>query len=112
MTHLRSGRLTRRLAAGAVALALIGCSREEAPTPPGEPSGDLVVLAAASLTDAFEGLAADLKEEHPRLRVQMSFAGSSTLAAQIAEGAPGDVFAAADEATMRRLAGDGDVEGE
>ncbi|RLV56965.1 molybdate ABC transporter substrate-binding protein [Aeromicrobium phragmitis] len=60
----------------------------------------LTVFAAASLTDVFEDIAADFEAEHPGVDVQLSFAGSSDLAQQIVEGAPADVFAAADERTM------------
>lgn len=63
----------------------------------------LVVLAAASLTEALRDAAAAFEAGHPGLTVQASFAGSPTLAHQIEEGAPADVFAAADEATMQRL---------
>jgi molybdate transport system substrate-binding protein len=74
-------------------------------------SSTLVVLAAASLTEALRDAAAAFEAGHPGLTVQASFAGSPTLAHQIEEGAPADVFAAADEATMQRLVDGGLIDG-
>ena len=80
------------------ALALAACS---APT---EPQETLHVGAAASLHTAFEEIAADYEAEHPEVTVELQFAGSSDLAAQINGGADIDVFASADEATMDKVA--------
>jgi molybdate transport system substrate-binding protein len=64
---------------------------------------ELTVFAAASLTDAMKDVSTLwTKAGHPPLR--MSFAASSTLARQIAEGAPVNVFASADEKWMDYLA--------
>ncbi|MEV2275430.1 molybdate ABC transporter substrate-binding protein [Nocardiopsis sp. NPDC049922] len=63
-------------------------------------SGTLTVLAAASLTDVFTDLAEEFEARNPDADVELSFAGSSALAAQINSGAPADVFAAADTDTM------------
>ncbi len=62
--------------------------------------GEVVVFAASSLTDAFKEAAAVFREMHPGARVSLSFASSASLAAQINEGAPADVFASADGAQM------------
>ncbi len=63
----------------------------------------LTVFAAASLTDAMKDVSALwTKAGHPPLR--MSFASSSTLARQIEQGAPANVFASADEKWMDYLA--------
>lgn len=62
---------------------------------------ELVVFAAASLTDAFTELGEELEARNPGTEVTFSFAASSALARQLAEGAPADVFAAADSVTMR-----------
>ena len=64
-------------------------------------SRPLTVFAAASLTDAFTEIAADFEAAHPGLTVSLNFAGSSTLAAQIVEGAPADVFASANPRQMQ-----------
>jgi molybdate transport system substrate-binding protein len=61
----------------------------------------LDVLAAASLTGAFERLEAEFEEAHPEVDVRMSVGSSATLAQQVVEGAPADVLATADERTMQ-----------
>lgn len=63
-------------------------------------AGELVVLAASSLTEPFAALGREFEARHPAVDVTFSFAGSSDLARQINEGAPADVFAAADEQSM------------
>jgi molybdate transport system substrate-binding protein len=75
-----------------------------------ELSGDLTVFAAASLTDAFEELAAAFEEGHPDLSVALNLASSSTLATQIIEGAPADVFASANQTQMDVVDDEGLVE--
>ena len=67
----------------------------------------LTVYAAASLTSTFEEIAADFEAAHDGVSVELSFAGSSDLVAQIQQGAPADVFASADTANMDKLAADG-----
>ncbi|MCK6067378.1 MULTISPECIES: molybdate ABC transporter substrate-binding protein [Microbacterium] len=62
------------------------------------------VYAAASLAAAFDRIAEEFAQAHPDVGVSVVSDGSTTLARQIAEGAPADVFAAADEAALR-LAG-------
>lgn len=71
-----------------------------------ELSGELNVFAAASLTDVFENLASEFEAQHPEVDVVLNFAGSSELAVQINSGAPADVFAAADTATMGQVVDD------
>jgi molybdate transport system substrate-binding protein len=55
----------------------------------------VLVFAAASLADAFTELEAAFESRHAGIDVQLNLAGSSSLRAQIVEGAPADVFAAA-----------------
>ena len=73
--------------------------------------GKITVLAASSLTDAFEELAGTFKEQNPGTEVKMSFAASSELLAQIKQGAPADVFASASEKNMNSAVGE-DLVGE
>jgi molybdate transport system substrate-binding protein len=72
----------------------------------------VTVLAAASLTESFTALATAFEEDHPGTKVQFSFAASSTLARQITEGSPGDVFAAASATTMKAVTDAGRAAGE
>jgi molybdate transport system substrate-binding protein len=81
-------------------LGLAGCGTSAGGSDDGEPTGTVTVFAAASLTDVFTELGAQLEEEHPGLTVQFNFAGSSALATQLTQGAPADVFAAADTDQM------------
>jgi molybdate transport system substrate-binding protein len=63
---------------------------------------ELTVFAAASLTDAMKDVSTKWAAAgHPPLR--MSFGSSSTLARQIEQGAPANVFASADEKWMDYL---------
>lgn len=67
-------------------------------------SGSLIVSAAASLQGAFTDIEVAFEKAHPRLNVTVNFGASSTLAQQIIDAAPVDVFASADEATMAKVA--------
>lgn len=81
----------RGIGAGAAILMLAGCT-----TPgPVESGGTVTVFAAASLTGAFDEIAGDFEAANPGVDVVLNFGGSASLANQIAEGAPADVFASA-----------------
>ncbi|WP_229673648.1 molybdate ABC transporter substrate-binding protein [Nakamurella endophytica] len=67
-------------------------------------SGTLTVFAAASLQKTFDQLRAEFRRQHPGVDVvPVSYDGSSTLATQLVNGAPADVFASADDATMAEV---------
>ncbi|MFD5276036.1 molybdate ABC transporter substrate-binding protein [Pseudarthrobacter sp. NPDC058362] len=97
----------RVLAAAVLLLGLAGC----APAASSNTGETLTVFAAASLKASFTELAAKYEEQHPGTRVRLSFAGSSDLATQITQGAPADVFASADTATMERVTQAGMADG-
>ena len=63
-------------------------------------AADLIVSAAASLTNAFTDIGHEFERAHPDTKVAFNFAGSGQLLQQIAKGAPVDVFASADQETM------------
>lgn len=67
-------------------------------------SKDLVVSAAASLNNAFTEVGAEFEKQNPGVKVIFNFAASGVLLSQIEQGAPVDVFASADQATMNRAA--------
>lgn len=73
--------------------------------------GSITVSAAASLTKAFEQIGDAFQAEHPDATVTFNFGSSSSLARQIEEGAPADVFASADEANMQELVDAGLIDG-
>ena len=66
----------------------------------------LEVYAAASLREAFTDIVRSFEQVHPNVKVRLSFAGSQTLAAQIGNGAPADVFASASAKNLAGLAYD------
>lgn len=69
----------------------------------GDRSGQVVVSAAASLTDAFLALETEYERENPGIDLVLNFAGSSALRDQIIEGAPVDAFAPAAPAHVDAL---------
>ncbi|WP_116048741.1 molybdate ABC transporter substrate-binding protein [Amycolatopsis palatopharyngis] len=72
----------------------------------------LNVFAAASLTESFGALERRFEQDNPDVDVRLNLAGSATLAQQIVEGAPADVFAAADVATMNTVVDSGRTGGQ
>jgi molybdate transport system substrate-binding protein len=62
----------------------------------------LTVSAAASLTDAFKEIGRKFEATKSGVTVRYNFAASGVLIQQIAQGAPVDVFASADQETMTR----------
>jgi len=66
----------------------------------GAHAGDLVVSAAASLTNAFKEVARGYEQEHAGTKVVLNFGASDVLLQQIVKGAPADVFASADQKAM------------
>ena len=70
------------------------------------------MFAASSLTEAFTEIAAVFERRYEGTRVRLNFGGSSTLATQITQGAPADVFASADEEQMRVVMDEGLTAGE
>jgi molybdate transport system substrate-binding protein len=66
-------------------------------------TGDLTVLAAASLTESLKEIGTAFEAANPGSKVTFSFAASSSLVTQINQGAPADVFASADTANMDKL---------
>jgi molybdate transport system substrate-binding protein len=85
---------------GAAALTAMRAARAQA--------AELTVFAAASLTDVFKQLGEQWRAQTGQ-PVRFSFAASSTLARQIEQGAPADLFASADEQWMDYLQQRGDI---
>jgi molybdate transport system substrate-binding protein len=74
-----------------------------APTTIPKASGDVVVFAASSLTEAFTEMGNAFKAANPAAQVTFNFAGSGDLVTQITQGAPADVFVSADDSNMKKL---------
>lgn len=66
------------------------------------PAATITVSAAASLTDVFPVIAEAFTKRYPQLQVTFNFGSSNSLVEQIRAGAPVDVVATADEASMWR----------
>lgn len=86
---------------------LLGCGAQTTatvapPTSAPEPveSGEVIVFAAASLTESFTEIAELFESQHPGVKVVLNFAGSQALSTQLGEGAPADVFASANKKEM------------
>jgi molybdate transport system substrate-binding protein len=94
----------------ALACLLMACSPTGAsdptaavrPTGPPQPSTELTIFAASSLTDAFKEIGAAFEAANPGVKVSFSFGASSQLRTQIEQGASADLFASADQAQMDR----------
>jgi molybdate transport system substrate-binding protein len=69
----------------------------------GAGAAEIVVSAAASLTDALRELGTSFEKAHPDTKVTFNFAASGVLRAQIEQGAPADVFVSADLVEMDKL---------
>lgn len=63
-------------------------------------AGELLVSAAASLTNAFTEMKAPFEKANPGTTLILNFASSGALLKQMEKGAPVDVFASADQDTM------------
>lgn len=76
---------------GLLSLGLLALSAQAA---------DVTVSAASSLTHALRDIAPLFEATTPGAKVQLNFGASGALLAQIAKGAPADVFVSADQETM------------
>lgn len=98
----------------AACLALIGCSDTPSNSPidaDNTPAGEVVVFAAASLTDVFNDIAMAFEQDNPEIDITLSFGGSSSLAVAVQEGAPADVLASANAELTDRLVNSGLING-
>ncbi len=104
-----------------IALAFLllasACAPQTAPVPPApntsttvRQSGTLTVMAAASLTAAFQEIGKEFESQHSGVKVEFNFAGSQQLAQQIGQSAPADVFASANTAQMDEVVKTGQVD--
>jgi molybdate transport system substrate-binding protein len=82
------------------AAASTSASASPTPTPV---TGTIVVLAASSLTGTFNTLVTQFEAANPGAKVMVTYGSSGTLATQITQGAPADVFASAAPANMQSV---------
>jgi len=95
--------MKRGLRFAVLCLALLAPARARPADPPAATKKELVVFAAASLRELFEGLSASFERAHPGTKVRLNLAGSQELRTQIEQGAKADVFASADLKHMAAL---------
>ena len=122
MTNVSDMRGTHRLVLPIVAVLGLGvasCGSSDsgsagtaAPTTVAAVSGDVVVFAASSLTEAFTEMATAFEVGNPDAHITFNFAGSGDLVTQIGQGAPADIFASADDANMEKLTDAGEAVGD
>jgi len=107
----------RLAAAGVVAVAVAasagpaGASSVATRPEASKPTGSITVFGAASLTAAFTQLGVAFQKKYKGTTVAFNFAGSATLATQIQQGAPADVFASADNKSMDQVSSAHDLAG-
>jgi len=82
-----------------LALSVISCGKRKAPAQ----SVELVVFAAASMTETMEQIAELYKKKAPNVKLTYNFDSSGTLKTQIQEGAECDVFISAGQRQMDQL---------
>lgn len=88
----------------AIALPAPATSIEDSPTSTEAVEAiELIVFAAASLTDAFDEINAAFEAQNPNVTVLANYGGSSGLATQLLEGAPADLFASANTRQMQNV---------
>jgi molybdate transport system substrate-binding protein len=78
------------------------CNQRKAPSTTGQ-SVELVVFAAASMTETMEQIAGLYKKTAPDVKLTFNFDSSGTLKTQIQEGADCDVFISAGQRQMDQL---------
>lgn len=102
----------RRLGLGiAIVLVAASCSAGSPPSPSVD-RVELTILGAASLKGALEAAKSTYEVAIPGTELTLSTDSSSTLATQIEQGAPADVFLSADAAQPTRLVEGGFASGE
>ncbi|MER7430665.1 molybdate ABC transporter substrate-binding protein [Nonomuraea rubra] len=108
MVFRRLSRWVLTLPVALMVAGLAGCgsgtgSGATATSAAGAGAKEVTVFAAASLTGTFTELGKVFESAHPGTTVRFNFGSSATLAQQIVQGAPADVFAAASPATMKTV---------
>ena len=95
----------------ALALTLAACGQTPAPVEPTEEPVELIVFAAASMTETLTQIAEDYKAVAPKVTLVFNFDSSGTLKTQIQEGADCDLFISAAPKQMNALDASKDAEG-
>ena len=89
--------------ASSAAASSEAASSEAASSEAAGESGELIVFAAASLTETLNAIAQDYSAENPGVTFRFNFDSSGTLKTQIQEGADCDLFISAGQKQMNQL---------
>jgi molybdate transport system substrate-binding protein len=118
---MRTSRVLRLTAVAVSAMMLAACGSSSTSGTSSSPSssgasgaatsGAITVFAASSLKEAFTTIGQQFEAADPGAKVTFNFGPSSTLATQITQGAPADVFAAASTKTMDTVVSGGAASG-
>ena len=114
---MKHAKLLALLLAGVLAASLTACGStgggssaapdSSAPaisTPDGqEPTGEIIVFAAASMTETLNEIKTTYEAAHPGVTITYNFDSSGTLKTQIEEGADCDLFISAGQTQMNQL---------
>ena len=105
MTSIRSRRFSRPAAVLLLTCLLSGCGSTAAmpETEAADKSMELIVFAAASLTETMTTLGQQYMADHPEVTIVFNFDSSGTLKTQIQEGADCDIFLSAGQKQMDQL---------
>lgn len=105
------------LAIGMIVCCMSACGNTETEEPKEEETKqeeveqqDLIVFAAASMTETLTELGDKYMAEHPEINIVYTFDSSGTLKTQIEEGAPCDIFISAAQKAMNQLDATADAE--
>lgn len=99
-TNMRTNMRPFRFALASLALTLLFSALPAAPAQ----AEDIIVSAAASLTNALNAVKQSFEAGHPGVTVVTNYGASGALLKQMESGAPVDVFASADQQTMDQAA--------
>lgn len=88
-------------------VAAVGCGKKKDKK---EKETEIIVYAAASLTESLEEIAENYKKDHPNVKIIFNFDSSGTLKTQIEEGADCDLFISAAKKQMDALDKSADAE--
>jgi molybdate transport system substrate-binding protein len=112
LAGVRRHRAVSALGAGlaAVSLLIAGCGSSSSTNSAGPTnsvdaklSGAVIVFAAASLNGAFDKLGSQFEQAHPGVTFKFNYAGSSSLATSLTQGARADLFASANTTNMQTV---------
>ena len=88
---------------GAASSVVSSAASSASASPEAAPSVELIVFAAASLTETLNAIGESYTAEHPEVTFHFNFDSSGTLKTQIQEGADCDLFISAGQKQMNQL---------